>query len=73
MSFPGEIQFSSGRAYVDLLSDVQYADFSKVAVADFSKVQYFQPSDSEDDEAVEEGKLSSHQLCLSYERADMKD
>lgn len=55
MSFPGEIQFSPGRAYVDL-SDVQYADFSKVAVADFSKVQYFQPSDSEDDEAVEEGK-----------------
>lgn len=59
MSFPGEIQFSSARAYIDL-NNVQFADFSKVAVADFSNVQYFQQqtSDAEDnDEVVEEGKF----------------
>lgn len=62
MSFPGEIQFSPGRALVDL-SEVQYADFSKVAVTQLEPVKYFQPSDSEDDEP-EEGKSCSRSICM---------
>jgi hypothetical protein len=62
MSFPGEIQFSPGRALVDL-SEVQYADFSKVAVTQLEPVKYFQPSDSEDDEP-EEGKSCFRFTCV---------
>lgn len=56
MNNPNEVQFCPARTYVDY-GQVQYADFSKVAVQDFSNVQYFEPSDSDDeDDAIEEGK-----------------
>jgi hypothetical protein len=59
MNNPNEVQFCPARTYVDY-GQVQYADFSKITVQDFSNVQYFVPSDSEEeDEAIEEGKLTT--------------
>jgi len=55
MNNPDEVQFCPARTYVDY-GQVQYADYSTVTVQDFSKVQYLEPSDFEEEEAVEEGK-----------------
>lgn len=61
MNNPTEWTYCPARAQVDL-GQVQYADFSKVAVQDYSKVQYFEPTDSEDEDAIEEGKLSPNSI-----------
>ncbi|KAL1864285.1 hypothetical protein VTK73DRAFT_5976 [Phialemonium thermophilum] len=48
----------------------QFSDFSRVAVADYSHVQYFQPSDSDSDEDEESDEDDDdddgleHETCL---------
>ena len=69
MNNPDEVQFCPARTYVDYgYPQVQFADYSNVAVQDFSKVQYFVPSDSEEDEedTIEEGE-SSHGKHMTYD------
>lgn len=49
-----EVQYCPVRTQINW-SDVQFADFNKVEVSRFSDVKYFEPTDSEADEPLEEG------------------
>lgn len=56
MSFPNNsIEYCPVRTNIDW-SQVQFSDYpnQEVQVADYSKVEYFQPSDSDDDEQSDE-------------------
>lgn len=55
MSFPNNsIEYCPVRTNVDY-SQIQFSDYSnhEVQVADYSKVEYFQPSDSDEDQSDE--------------------
>lgn len=68
MSYPNEdIEYCPTRANIDW-SNIQFTDYSKgVAVADFSNIKYFEPSDSEaeaeEEDQGEEGG-SDHSIIL---------
>lgn len=58
MSFPGEdVEFCPARSYPQWAQagydQVQFADFNYVQVARYGEVKYFQPTDSEDENAAE--------------------
>jgi hypothetical protein len=54
MSNPRDVEFCPTRANLHL-SQVDFADFSSVQVANYSNVKYFQPSESENEAEIEEG------------------
>lgn len=57
MSFPtSSIEFCPVRTNIDW-SQVQFSDYpnQEVQVADYSKVEYFQPSDSDEEQSDETG------------------
>lgn len=63
MSFPtNSIEFCPVRANIDW-SQVQYSDYpnQEVQVADYSKVEYFQPSDSDEEQSDETGQNGNGQ------------
>lgn len=56
MSFPtNSIEFCPVRTNIDPWSQVQFSDYpnQEVQVADYSKVEYFQPSDSDEEQSDE--------------------
>jgi hypothetical protein len=63
MSFPkSSVEYCPVRTNVDY-SQIQFSDYSnqEVQVADYSKVEYFQPSDSEEDQSDEAGNGANGQ------------
>ncbi|KAK4122417.1 hypothetical protein N657DRAFT_576144 [Parathielavia appendiculata] len=74
MSLPGEnVEFCPTRANLHWsqaqYAHVEFADFNNVQVAQYGEVKFFQPSDSEDENAPEvdaEGKFLSsiQQKCV---------
>ena len=65
MSYPNEdIEYCPTRANIDW-SNIQFTDYSKsVAVADFSNIKYFEPSDSEADPEEDQGEEGECVLSL---------
>lgn len=55
MSDPREVQYCPVRTQINW-SEVQFADFNKVEVSRYSDVKYFEPSESEREDAIEEGE-----------------
>jgi len=53
MNNPREVEFCPTRANIHH-SQIQFADFNNIQVADYSKVEYLKLSESEIDDEVEE-------------------
>ena len=63
MSFPNNsIEYCPVRTNIDW-SQVQFSDYpnQEVQVADYSKVEYFQPSDSDEEQSDEAGQHANGQ------------
>lgn len=69
MSFPtSSIEFCPVRTNIDW-SQVQFSDYpnQEVQVADYSKVEYFQPSDSDEEQSDETGhNTNGHSRFLFF-------
>ena len=63
MSDPDGIEYCPTRT--DVWSNVQFANYNALQVADYSNVQYFQPSESEEEE-VEAGKCLPSAIYSSF-------